>query len=96
METESMTPDTTRDAGADLRADLIARIHGIIKAQGLTQRDAAGLVGMTQPRLNALLRGQYSNVSTDLLFRTLNRLGYDVRVSIAPQRGSEPGLKIDT
>jgi len=59
------------------KADLVIRIYDVITSRGLTQRDAARLLGIDQPKVSALLRGKFDGFSTDRLFRFLNRLGQD-------------------
>ena len=66
------------------KADLVIRIYEIITKRGLTQRDAARLLGIDQPKISALLRGKFDGFSTDRLFRFLNRLGQDVSIVITP------------
>ncbi len=66
------------------KADLVIRVYEIITKRGLTQRDAARLLGIDQPKVSALLRGKFDGFSTDRLFRFLNRLGQDVTIVITP------------
>ena len=45
-------------ANLTLRSDLMDEIEGIIKSNGWTQAEAAKRCGVTQPRINDLLRGR--------------------------------------
>lgn len=67
------------------KANLVHEIGAIIKARHLSQRTAAAQVGLTQPQLSGLLRGNWGGFSTDRLFDILNRLGYNVEVRITKQ-----------
>jgi len=72
------------------KADLVIRIYDVITSRGLTQRDAARLLGIDQPKVSALLRGKFDGFSTDRLFRFLNRLGQDVSIVITPSDEETP------
>ena len=50
-------------------------IAAIIKRQGWTQSEAARRCGVTQPRMNDLLRGRISRFSLDALVNMAARLG---------------------
>jgi predicted XRE-type DNA-binding protein len=65
-----------------LRADLMLRVESFVKRAGLTQREAASVLGITQPRLNQLLRGRIERFSLDALVNMLARAGLRVRMSV--------------
>ncbi|TDB48124.1 hypothetical protein C5468_17150 [Photorhabdus luminescens subsp. mexicana] len=72
---------------------LATTISNIIKSRRLTQEKAAQLLGMTQPRLSNMLRGQFRGISEAKMLDCLNRLGRDVQIVIGkPHRtpGSQP------
>jgi len=77
-----------------LRAELLRRIGDLIRARGLTQAAAGQLMGMDQPRVSALVRGQVTRFSTDRLLRALSDLGQDVELRITPARGAKGRLRI--
>jgi predicted XRE-type DNA-binding protein len=89
-----------RDLGlrdADLlqaKADLVHRISVLIEKRGLTQIRAAELLGITQPKISALLRGRLDGFSMDRLVRFLNALGQDVRISVRPKMRARPMVKV--
>jgi predicted XRE-type DNA-binding protein len=68
------------DEAANLlfRATLMARLTKIVNDQTLTQHAAAKLFGVTQPRVNLLLRGRISEFSVDALVNMLGRAGITV------------------
>ena len=68
------------------KSELAARILKIIQSRRLTQSAAGKILGITQPKVSALLRGSLDGFSTDRLFRFLNRLGCDVQINILPPR----------
>lgn len=62
-----------------------------IEARGLTQAEAAKLLGTTQPKVSAVVRGQLSGFSMDRLFRYLTALGMNVRVDVQAADEEEQG-----
>ena len=64
------------------KAQLILQILTLIRARGLTQTAAARLLGLPQPKVSLLFRGQVAGFSTDRLIRFLNRLDQDVEIVI--------------
>lgn len=62
-----------------------------IEARGLTQAEAAKLLGTTQPKVSDVVRGRLAGFSMDRLFRFLTALGMDVRVEVGPSSTRAPG-----
>ena len=73
------------------KAELAAKILKVIQARRLTQATAAKLLGVTQPKVSALLNGRLDGFSSDRLFRFLNVLGCDVRISVSRPRPQAQG-----
>lgn len=72
-----------KDADAMLvKAELVMAIASIIRERSLTQAAAAQLLGLTQPKLSNLLRGQFHGVSEHRLIHCLTRLGRDVEIVV--------------
>lgn len=71
-------------AGDDMlvKARLVTRIAQILRERELTQTEAARIVGLPQPKLSKLLRGQFRGFSERKLIDCLTRLGSDVRIVI--------------
>jgi predicted XRE-type DNA-binding protein len=75
--------DTPEEAAnLTLRSDLMIQIETIVKENGWTQAEAAKRCGVTQPRINDLLRGRISRFSLDALVNIASALGRKVRVSL--------------
>jgi predicted XRE-type DNA-binding protein len=73
--------DTPEDAAAmKLRADVMIAITGKVRAWKVTQYEAARRLGITQPRLNELLKGKISKFSLDALMALAPRAGLTVKV----------------
>ncbi len=70
-----------------VRADLMISLGKLIEDRGITQAQAAKLLGVTQPRISALMRGKIRLFSLDSLIAMLGRAGARVSVSVKRQRG---------
>lgn len=64
------------------RAELMHKIADIVKKAHWTQAEAARRCGVSQPRINDLLRGRVSRFSLDALFNIAAALGLRVRVKL--------------
>jgi predicted XRE-type DNA-binding protein len=73
------------------KAELAAKILKIVERRGLTQADTGKLLGINQPKVSALLNGRLDGFSSDRLFRFLNSLGCDVRISVSRPHPQTPG-----
>jgi predicted XRE-type DNA-binding protein len=69
-----------------VKAQLATKIGEIIKRRRLTQVEAAEIVGMPQPKLSGLLRGQFRGISETKMLQCLTRLGRDVKIVVGPAR----------
>jgi predicted XRE-type DNA-binding protein len=74
------TPEQAANLTA--RSDLMIQIAEIVKKNGWTQAEAARQCGVTQPRINDLLRGRIERFSLDALVNLATALGRKVRVDI--------------
>jgi predicted XRE-type DNA-binding protein len=66
---------------------LAFRINDHIRQRGITQREAAELLGITQPEVSNLGKGRLSGFTFDRLYRCLNALDLDVEISIRKHSG---------
>jgi predicted XRE-type DNA-binding protein len=69
-------------ANLELRYELMEEISGAIKQCGWTQAEAAKQCGVTQPRINDLLRGRIARFSIDALVNIASALGRRVTVRL--------------
>lgn len=68
-----------------VKAELARRISALIAERGLTQTEAARLLGVDQPKVSALMRGRLAGFSLDRLLRLLLALDPDVEIVIKPK-----------
>jgi predicted XRE-type DNA-binding protein len=66
-----------------LRAELMLEVRRLIRARKLTQRSAATLLGVTQPRISDLIRGKIDLFSIDSLVNMLARGGIRVQLRVS-------------
>ena len=79
-----------RDLGFDepeaenlkLRTDLMIRVEKFVLHSKLTQVEAAKELGITQPRLNQLLKGKIQLFSLDALVNMLAQAGMRVSMTV--------------
>ena len=76
--------DTQADAASmTMRSKLLIAIEQQVRSWNVSQANAARRLGVTQPRLNDLLRGRIQNFSLDALVDLAARAGLNVRLDIA-------------
>ena len=64
------------------RAELMQQIAAIVEENEWTQVEAARHCGVTQPRMNDLLRGRVSHFSLDALVNIATAIGRRVHVEL--------------
>jgi len=64
------------------RAEIMRALQKTVRSWGLSQSDAARRLGITQPRLNDLLRGRIDKFSLDALFDLASRAGLKVSIKL--------------
>jgi predicted XRE-type DNA-binding protein len=75
--------DTAQErANLRVRSDLMSKLAAIVEENGWTQTEAATRCGLTQPRINDLLRGRLSRFSLDALVNIAAALGKRVHVEL--------------
>lgn len=79
------TPEQAANLRA--RAEVMLKIAAIVKESKWTQTEAAAHCGVTQPRMNDLLRGRVSRFSLDALFNMAAAIGRRVTVEIDQAAG---------
>jgi predicted XRE-type DNA-binding protein len=67
-----------------IKSGLVVEITKAIRRLKLTQKTAAEKMGIPQPKVSAMLHGDFSNLSERKLMDCLNRLGYDIEIKLKP------------
>jgi predicted XRE-type DNA-binding protein len=71
-----------------VKAQLVMKIAQILRERGWSQQQAAKVLGLTQPKLSKMLRGQFRGVSEMKMMDCLVRLGREVRIVVGPKKKS--------
>jgi predicted XRE-type DNA-binding protein len=66
-----------------LRVQLMIRLRERVQEKGYTQVEAAKRLGMTQPRVSALLKGSWKDFSMDMLLTLATRAGLKPELRLA-------------
>lgn len=83
------------DAGEHLiKAGLVVKIDRIIQQRNLTQAAAADLIGIDQPKVSAMLAGQFRGYSVERLMRFLVALGHDVEIVVKRRKRGTAELRV--
>ena len=70
-------------ANLRIRARLMMILEDVIKEEGLTQKQAAKLFGVSQPRVSDLMRGKIDRFTIDALVNMLAVTGRTIRLETA-------------
>jgi predicted XRE-type DNA-binding protein len=70
-----------------IKAQLVFKIDSIMKSRRLKQAAAAELLGIKQPDVSNMLRGEFRQFSVERLLRFLVALDHDVEIVVKPHRG---------
>jgi predicted XRE-type DNA-binding protein len=72
----------------------VVRIDRIIRERKLTQSAAGELMGIDQPKVSAMLAGQFRGYSVERLMRFLVALGHDVEIVVKPKKRRAAELRV--
>jgi predicted XRE-type DNA-binding protein len=99
---KKITPIATRGGGnvfADagipnatehmLKARVVVVIMREIKRQQLNQKEAADMMGIKQPDVSRILRGDFAGFGLERLLRLVQKLGSDVDIKISRPRNDK-------
>lgn len=67
-----------------IKSGLAIEITKAVRRLGLTQEEAARRMGIAQPKVSGMMRGDFANLSERKLMDCLTRLGYDIEITARP------------
>jgi predicted XRE-type DNA-binding protein len=70
-----------------IKFGLVIEITRAVRRLGLTQEEAGRRMGIAQPKVSGIMRGDFANLSERKLMECLNRLGYDIEIKVRPAAG---------
>lgn len=77
-----------------LKARLALAIYQIIKARGYTQKQAAEILGIDQPKVSLLMNNRGGNFSLNKLMDFLTCLDQDIEIHVHPKTGKEAQITV--
>jgi predicted XRE-type DNA-binding protein len=82
------------DTGYVVKAKLAIRIQRSIAEMGLTQREAAARMPISQPKLSLLTRGKLDDISQSKLEDCLRALGHDIEIGISARHDGTGQVRV--
>jgi predicted XRE-type DNA-binding protein len=79
---DAIEPSQAEAENMKARSLLMMSIDRLVKEWGLSQSLAAKRLGLTQPRLNDLLRGRINKFSLDALMTIASKAGLTVKLQV--------------
>lgn len=71
-----------------VKAQLVFKIDRIMTGRDMKQDEAAQLLGIGQPDVSKMLRGEFEKFSVERLMKFLVALDQDVEIVVKPHRGT--------
>lgn len=71
-----------------IKTGLVVEIRKAMRVLELNQQEAAKRMGIPQPKVSGMMRGDFTNLSERKLMDCLNRLGYDIEIKV--KRAADP------
>ena len=68
------------------KATLALKFNELLEARGLSQKDAAAITGMTQPKVSQVRRYKLQNISLERIMQALVSLDQSVEIVVRPAR----------
>lgn len=75
------------------RSDLMSEVVNIIRKSTLLQKEVAAILGISAPKVSALMSGKINDFSTDTLMNYLTLLGCNVEIRVLPKRRISKSVK---
>lgn len=69
-----------------VKASLALKLNQLIDKRGLSQMEAAAIMGMTQPKVSQVRRYKLQNISLERLMQALVSLDQHVEIIVQPAR----------
>ena len=78
-----------------VKANLVIKIAEILRERGWSQQQSAKVLGLTQPKLSKMLRGQFRGISEMKMMDCLLRLGRAVKIVVGPEgEGADERIEV--
>ena len=77
-----------------MKARLTLEIFRLIRERGLTQMQAAEILGIKQPQVSLLMRNRAGSFSVGKLMELLTTLGQDIQIVVKPAKREHGELSV--
>jgi predicted XRE-type DNA-binding protein len=91
---KSVLDELGLDPGFVVKAKLAQRLQRTLADLGLTQREAAARLPISQPKLSLVLRGKLGDISQTKLEECLRALGHDIEIRIGARHDGVGQVKV--
>jgi predicted XRE-type DNA-binding protein len=87
LSTDNIFADLGLKNAEELRArsDLMSEVVTTIRNSGLSQKEIAKILGISAPKVSALMTGKINDFSNDTLVHYLTLLGCNVEIRVMPR-----------
>jgi predicted XRE-type DNA-binding protein len=68
------------------RSDLLSEVASIIRNSSLSQKEIAGILGISAPKVSSLMTGKINDFSESTLMHYLALLGCNIEIRVLPRR----------
>jgi predicted XRE-type DNA-binding protein len=76
-----------------IRSDLMSEVVNMIRNKGLPQKEIAAILGITAPKVSALMSGKINDFSNDTLMNYLTLLGCNIEIKIFTKGAVSKSIK---
>jgi predicted XRE-type DNA-binding protein len=83
-----------RQKSIRLKAQIVSEIYRLTNERKLTQAKAGKLMGITQPEVSRMFRGQFREYSVDRLMGFLTAFDRDVEIVVRPHKKGSKAARI--
>lgn len=91
---ELLTDDADELSNMELKANMMIAIRDLIEINKWTQADAAGMLGVSQPRISNLTKGKIDKFSLDMLIGMLTKLGFRFQFDYTKSAADRPQVSM--
>lgn len=93
--TDNIFADLGLDDSDELvtRSDLMSEVVSIIRKSGLPQKEIAKILGISAPKVSALMTGKINDFSNNTLVHYLTLLGCNVEIRVLPKQRMSKSFK---
>jgi predicted XRE-type DNA-binding protein len=77
-----------------VKAQLAIKIAAVLRERGWSQQQAARVLGLTQPKLSAMLRGRFRGISAMKMMECLVRLGRGIKIVVESENHKQARIEV--